>query len=710
MGKLPSLIYGDGRVRQQNLAFGGIDYTPGCAPGSWEATENVSSREYPAVVPRPSREVTETHEGATAMYVHGKMALVIGTEFYYDGVKIGNVSPGRKQIAVVEDWLIIWPDKIYYNMADGTFTALELTLPINGTVGLTASGKKLTIPPKGYVYEAVRAGETITGYGQGGAAPTVLSYPVYGSSSGLEPRYLNQITTNHAIQINDVVYRVRKVETEKREYWPGVYHDYVTISYSDQLATEILGTVSGWAEDTTGTIIGKSRTRVPKWTIGYDYTNDIIVGERDEHWQTIDHNHYINTLVVGDIVAFDEETKAYEQIDYIDRTLYTDHYYYNAITTKRYEIAQTILNPTPETIINTNAITTADRLRLTAGGVTVETAYVSHDDNSITFADSVAKLNGKGDITIQRIADPDLDFITAYQNRLWGVKGKKIYASKQGDPKVFSEDTGTAMDPWNTDVGTDGEWTGIASLSGELLAFKEHVVHKILGTEPANYGAYAYNIEGIKKGCHMSTVVIGEVLYYYAPGGVYAYSGTAPSLISANFGVRRFGNAVGGTDGRNLYLSMQDADSEKWELYFLDTIRGIWLREDNLQVANFDLYEGDLYALDMDTGEVLRFGYGDERVRWSVTTGKLFEDTLNRRRYTKAILRADISDGATITIEASHDDGTFEPLYKHATAHGKTLVMPILPRRTDNFRLRISGEGFVRLRGLAREYKEGSEL
>ena len=438
-----------------------------------------------------------------------------------------------------------------------------------------------------------------------------------------------------------------------------------------------------------------------------DVEDDFYIGQANE---PLDENGCLANARItcrhrNEIIEVDREV-----IDYIDRTLYTDHYYYNAIRTKRYEIAKTILNPTPETIINTNAITTADRLRLTAGGVTVETTYVSHDATSITFAHNLDKLKDKGDITIQRIADPDLDFIVAHENRLWGVHGKKIYASKQGDPKVFKTETTTAIDPWNTDVGTDGEWTGIASYSGSLLAFKEHVVHKVLGTLPDNFSAYVYNVEGIKKGCHMSAVILGEVLYYYAQGGVYAYTGATPTLVSANFGVKRFDNAVGGTDGRNLYLSMQDADSEKWELYILDTIRGIWLREDDLQVGNFDLYEGDLYALDMDTGEVLRFGYGNERVRWSVTTGKLFEDTLNRKRYTKAILRADVGDGATLTIETSNDDGDWTPLYQHATAHGKTIVMPILPHRADNFRLKISGEGFVRIRGLAREYKEGSEL
>ena len=113
--KLPNLPYSDSRMKQAMLAFGGVDYTPGAEPGQWEETENVSCREYPALVPRESREIVETHDGATALYVYDKIAEVIGTGFYYDGVYKCEVSPGRKQIVKVGDLIVMYPDKLYYN-------------------------------------------------------------------------------------------------------------------------------------------------------------------------------------------------------------------------------------------------------------------------------------------------------------------------------------------------------------------------------------------------------------------------------------------------------------------------------------------------------------------------------------------------------------------------------------------------------------------
>lgn len=716
MGKLPNLVYGDGRARAQSLSFGGVDYTPGCAPGSWEWTENMSSREYPALVPRESREIYASFPGATAMYVHGEMAIIAGTEFYYAGQKIGNVSPGKKQIAVVGDWICIFPDKVYYNMANGTFTQLELTLVIPDSLGLTASGKQLKIPGKAYTYADTGAGSNLSGYGDYGTLnPTVLVYEQ--NSDGeydYQPKYLNQVTTNNTIKVEDTPYKVISTKQETREYWPGQNRQYVTIEYGTKSMwgeSQVLGTLGGWAMVNAG---GESayakRTAATKWALGYDYTNQVITGTKTWDPTSYGTKHYLNELKIGDIVAFEASTMAYETVETIERTLYTDHYYYNEIKTRRHEIYSTILNPTPATLISENAITSADRLRLSAGDTAVETRYVSHNANSITFADSIAVLSGRGAVTIQRIADPDLDFICEHNNRLWGVAGDKIYASKLGDPKVFTAETTTQVDPWNTQVGTDGEWTGIVSYSGAVLAFKEHVVHKVLGTLPENYVTYTYNIEGIKKGCHASAAIVGEVLYYYAPGGVYAYAGAAPSLVSANFGVKKYGDAVAGTDGSRYYLSAKDEERGEYDLHVLDTQRGIWLREDGLRAGGFDWYESGLYALDLDTGNILKLSSGDEEVAWSATSGKLFEDSLNRRRYTKLVLRADLGQGSEIHIDTSRDDGEFTELYQHRTESGKTIVLPVMPGRADNFRIRIRGKGFVRIRGLAREYKEGSEL
>ena len=164
---LPQLPYSDSRMKQSMLVFGGVDYTPGAEAGQWEETENVSCRDYPALVPRESREVLEDLDDETALYVYDKLARVIGTGFYYDDAYICSVSPGRKQICTVGNKIIVYPDKVCYTIGASTAPPEEMTVPIPYSPGVTASGKRLTVPESGVAFSSTnRYGTPITGRGQ----------------------------------------------------------------------------------------------------------------------------------------------------------------------------------------------------------------------------------------------------------------------------------------------------------------------------------------------------------------------------------------------------------------------------------------------------------------------------------------------------------------------------------------------------------------
>ena len=155
-----------------------------------------------------------------------------------------------------------------------------------------------------------------------------------------------------------------------------------------------------------------------------------------------------------------------------------------------------------------------------------------------------------GTITFAREV-PDMDFICESENRLWGCSNEEqtIYASALGDPSNFNVFEGLSTDSYALAVGTDGDFTGCCKLSSSVLFWKENVLHKMLGSYPAEYQLYQYTVEGLRSGCPKSMQVINEVLFYVGLHGVYAYSGNAPSLISANFGEREISEAAGGNDG-----------------------------------------------------------------------------------------------------------------------------------------------------------------
>ena len=66
---------------------------------------------------------------------------------------------------------------------------------------------------------------------------------------------------------------------------------------------------------------------------------------------------------------------------------------------------------------------------------------------------------------------------------------------------------------------------------------------------------------------------------------------------------------------------------------------------------------------------------------------------------------------ARVRILVAYDlDGQWEPVWTLESRHLRNLSVPIRPRRCDHFRLRLEGEGVVKLYGITRILEKGSAL
>ena len=90
---------------------------------------------------------------------------------------------------------------------------------------------------------------------------------------------------------------------------------------------------------------------------------------------------------------------------------------------------------------------------------------------------------------------------------------------------------------------------------------------------------------------------------------------------------------MAGSDGQRYYISMRNETGD-YELYVFDTLRGIWLREDNTHALDFAYLDGTLYFLDGSTGKLMMSGqdYSEEgRIEWSATLCQMDETTHGRK-------------------------------------------------------------------------------
>lgn len=90
--------------------------------------QNLSSSFHPLLSPRPPRgTVMESNPEAPiySLFAKEKLAWVKDSSFYYDGVLRGSVAAGKKQFVSMGAYLLIFPDKKYFNTANNDFGSLE---------------------------------------------------------------------------------------------------------------------------------------------------------------------------------------------------------------------------------------------------------------------------------------------------------------------------------------------------------------------------------------------------------------------------------------------------------------------------------------------------------------------------------------------------------------------------------------------------------
>ena len=337
---------------------------------------------------------------------------------------------------------------------------------------------------------------------------------------------------------------------------------------------------------------------------------------------------------------------------------------------------------------------------------------------SFTLKGEATSYNEDGKLEISRTV-PDLQFVCEHENRLWGCAENTIYASKLGDFFNWNVYDGLETDAFAVNTGSAGDVTGCISYRGYATFFKEDHIYKVYGSVPSNFQVLGSATLGLAQGSENSLAVAGETLFYLSRNGVMAYTGGIPQPVGHAFGKLRFQDAVGGSDGLKYYVSMRGHDGS-WGLYVFDTQQGLWHREDSSCVIGFAKWDGNLYFLN-DAGEIWITGNlqyvpdgtaEEEPVQWFAEFTDFTEKDPNKKGVSKIQIRLELDVGATVQVWIQFDsDGVWQKV-SSALGEGskRSYYLPIIPRRGDHYRLKLTGTGGCRIYSMVREYYSGSEF
>ena len=311
--------------------------------------------------------------------------------------------------------------------------------------------------------------------------------------------------------------------------------------------------------------------------------------------------------------------------------------------------------------------------------------------------------------TVSSLGDvPDLDFICSSNNRIWGcqIANNTIYASALGDPTDFDDYT-SESGAYTVAVGSEGDFTGICNYGGAVLCWKENMLHKILGSYPSEYYMIDAPVFGVQKGSEKSLTIINNVLFYKGVYGVYQYAGNQPVIISPTLGRKIFTHAVGGTDGKKYYLNMADP-AGSYHLYAYDLHYGIWLKEEDGQMAAIANLDRDVYYI--KAGALKRIGTAvSSSLSWLAEFSEITEDMFARKGYLKLLVRLDMAAGSSLNIYAKEDRRAYRLIWSQSVTNKTTLLVPIRLGRCDRWQLKLTGLGAVTIRAIGREHVTGSE-
>jgi hypothetical protein len=339
----------------------------------------------------------------------------------------------------------------------------------------------------------------------------------------------------------------------------------------------------------------------------------------------------------------------------------------------------------------------------------------------------------EGDVTADQTI-PDMDFVVESNNRLWGCKYglvngqviNEIKCSALGDFRNWSVKLGLSTDSWAGGVGTDGVFTGAATQRGYPVFFKENAIHSVSGTLPNNFGIQTKMCRGVQKGCWRSVQVVGENLYYKARTGVMLYDGNMPVQVSDQLGEILYSDARAGVLGEKYYISMMDKN-ENWRMFVYDTKYGNWWKEDTVQALGFGTVDDELFYIDEDANTLVSVmgsvGTEEDDFDWAAEFGltgvnyqqsSSYDDPrrIRNAKYLKLFkIRMFLDPEGWMQLWIKYDENRlYERIGERRRGHDmRTFILPVVPKRCDHLRFKITGHGDMKVYDLSRIMEVGGD-
>jgi len=123
----------ENRYKRSIISFGGINATSNYSPGELSDCIGITHSEFPFITQRKKSENIFSCISPTAAVQGASECVAAEDGFYYNRKKVGELSPGKKQLVAMGNRIIVFPDKMYYDTETGQFKSLSGEVSSSGT-------------------------------------------------------------------------------------------------------------------------------------------------------------------------------------------------------------------------------------------------------------------------------------------------------------------------------------------------------------------------------------------------------------------------------------------------------------------------------------------------------------------------------------------------------------------------------------------------
>ena len=203
------------------------------------------------------------------------------------------------------------------------------------------------------------------------------------------------------------------------------------------------------------------------------------------------------------------------------------------------------------------------------------------------------------------------------------------------------------------------------------------------------------------------------------------YDGSMPDSVGDQLGEILYSDARAGVLFNRYYISMKDRNNV-WHQFVYDTEKGTWYKEDNFHAMCYGSVGDELFAIDEDNNTLVTMdgsmGEAEEDFEWSATFGlqgaeygrgtygsRIRNDRSAKLYMSRFLIRIYIEPETTVKLEIKYMNGDWEKVGEITGDKLDSYLLPVIPRRCDHLRFRISGKGDTRIYSIARQLEVASD-